>query len=59
MYLAKELTAHSPTEIGRAVGQRDRTTVNHAVNQVRAAVHTDSVIHTSVNNLRRRLGRPS
>ena len=59
MYLAQELTQHTPGEIGRAVGERDRTTVNHAVKQIVAAVDSDQVVRNSVNNLRRRLAHPS
>jgi chromosomal replication initiator protein len=59
MYLAQELTGHTPGEIGRAVGERDRTTVNHAVKQIDAAVNDDQLVRNSVNNLRRRLAHPS
>ena len=59
MYLAQELTQHTPGEIGRAVGERDRTTVNHAVKQVDVAVNNDQLVRNSVNNLRRRLAHPS
>ena len=59
MYLAQELTQHTPGEIGRAVGERDRTTVNHAVKQIDAAVNNDQLVRNSVNNLRRRLAHPS
>ena len=59
MYLAQELTQHTPGEIGRAVGERDRTTVNHAVKQIDAAVNNDQVVRNSVNNLRRRLAHAS
>ena len=40
-------------------GERDRTTVNHAVKQIDAAVQDDAVVRNSVNNLRRRLARPA
>jgi chromosomal replication initiation ATPase DnaA len=40
------------------VGERDRTTVNHAVKQIDAAVNNDQVVRNSVNNLRRRLAHP-
>ena len=59
MYLAQELTQHTPGEIGRAFGKRDRTTVNHAVKRISASVQTDQVVHNSVNNLRRRLAHPA
>jgi chromosomal replication initiator protein len=58
IFLAKELTQHSPLEIGRAVGERDRTTVTHALKQINAAVQTDEVVRNAVNNLRRRLSHP-
>jgi chromosomal replication initiator protein len=59
MYLARELTEHSLPEIGRGIGGRNHTTVLHAVNRVGAALRTDDSVRTSVDNLRRRLGRPS
>jgi len=59
MYLARELTEHSLPEIGRGIGGRNHTTVLHAVNRVSAALQTDDSVRNSVDNLRRRLGRPS
>jgi chromosomal replication initiator protein len=58
MYLARDLTEHTPDQIG-TVFNRDRTTVNHAVKQIDAAVNDDQVVRASVNNLRRRLAHPS
>ena len=59
MFLARELTEHSLPEIGRGVGDRNHTTVLHAVNRVSAAMHSDDSVRSAVDNLRRRLGRPS
>ena len=59
MYLADQLTTHTPGEIGRAFGQRDRTSVTYALKQVGASVHKDQLVRNSVNNLRRRLAQPS
>ena len=59
MYLARELTEHSLPEIGRGIGGRNHTTVLHAVNRVSAAMRTDDSCANAVDNLRRRLGRPS
>jgi chromosomal replication initiator protein len=59
MYLARELTEHSLPEIGRGVGDRNHTTVLHAVNRVSAAIRTDPAVRKAVDNLRRRLGRPA
>ena len=38
MYLARELTDRSLPEIGRGIGDRNHTTVLHAVNRISAAV---------------------
>ena len=59
MYLAKELTQHSPSEIGEAIGGRDRKTVTHGITRATEALESDQVVRTSVNNLRRRLAQPA
>jgi len=59
MYLARELTNHSFAEIGRGIGDRDHTTAINAVKRIKAAVLTDPTLRGSVENLRRRLGRPA
>jgi chromosomal replication initiator protein len=59
MYLAKELTQHSPSEIGEAIGGRDRKTVTHGISRATDALQRDQVVRTSVNNLRRRLAQPT
>jgi chromosomal replication initiator protein len=59
MYLARELTEHSLPEIGRGIGGRNHTTVLHAVNRVSASMRSDDSVRNAVENLRRRLGRPS
>ena len=41
-WLAKDLTAHSLPEIGKAFGGRDHTTVMHACKQIREMVETDA-----------------
>ena len=58
MYLSRELTEYTPEQIGTAFA-RDRTTVNHAVKQINAALKDDQVVRSSVNNLRRRLAHPA
>jgi chromosomal replication initiator protein len=59
MYLARELTAHSFTEIGRGIGNRDHTTAINAVKRIKAGLLTDPALRGSVENLFRRLGRPA
>jgi chromosomal replication initiator protein len=57
MYLARELTGHSLPEIGRGIGDRNHTTVLHAVNRISLAVGQDPAIRQAVDNLRKRLSR--
>jgi chromosomal replication initiator protein len=57
MYLARELTGHSLPEIGRGIGNRNHTTVLHAVNRISLAVGQDPAIRQAVDNLRKRLSR--
>jgi chromosomal replication initiator protein len=59
MYLASELTEHSPGEIGEAIGGRDRKTVTHGISRATQVLESDQVVRNSVNNLRRRLAHPA
>jgi chromosomal replication initiator protein len=53
MYLAKQLTTRSLPEIGRKFGNRDHTTVLHAVNRVQELMAQDPVFAEDVTLLRR------
>jgi chromosomal replication initiator protein len=55
MYLAKQLTPRSLPEIGRRFGNRDHTTVMHAVKKVDELMREDESIARDVETLRRRL----
>jgi len=55
MYLAKQLTARSLPEIGRKFGDRDHTTVMHAVRKVEELCATDPAFSEDVELLRRML----
>lgn len=57
MYLARELTTHSLAEIGQFTGNRDHSTVLHAVQKVEAALTEDEALRTDLQALRRTLGR--
>ncbi len=57
MYLAKELTQRSLPEIGRRFGNRDHTTVLHAVRRVTGLQQKDSQIAEDVEFLKRMLER--
>jgi chromosomal replication initiator protein len=55
MYLAKQLTSRSLPEIGRKFGNRDHTTVMHAVSRVAELMERDSAFSEDVELLRRML----
>ena len=55
MYLAKQLTQRSLPEIGRKFGNRDHTTVMHAVSRVGELMARDAVFAEDVELLRRLL----
>ncbi|WP_195805095.1 chromosomal replication initiator protein DnaA [Bombella mellum] len=55
MYLAKQLTSRSLPEIGRKFGNRDHTTVMHAVNRVSELMEQDPGLAESVELLRHML----
>jgi chromosomal replication initiator protein len=55
MYLAKQLTSRSLPEIGRKFGNRDHTTVMHAVSRVTELMERDGTFAEDVELLRRLL----
>jgi chromosomal replication initiator protein len=55
MYLAKQLTSRSLPEIGRKFGNRDHTTVMHAVARVGELMERDAAFAEDVELLRRML----
>jgi chromosomal replication initiator protein len=55
MYLAKQLTSRSLPEIGRKFGNRDHTTVMHAVSRVAELMERDHAFAEDVELLRRML----
>ncbi|MCS6892137.1 MAG: chromosomal replication initiator protein DnaA [Rhodovarius sp.] len=55
MYLAKQLTSRSLPEIGRRFGNRDHTTVMHAVARIQQLMAEDAALAEDVKLLRRML----
>ncbi len=55
MYLAKQLTSRSLPEIGKKFGNRDHTTVMHAVSRVKELMERDGTFAEDVDLLRRLL----
>lgn len=57
MYLAKRLTLRSLPDIGRRFGDRDHSTVIHAVRRIEGLRVSDADIDNAVRSLTRRLKR--
>jgi chromosomal replication initiator protein len=55
MYLAKNLTSRSLPEIGRRFGNRDHTTVLHAIRKVEQLMADDMSLKEEVDLLKRLL----
>lgn len=51
MYILRELTEYSTTEIGYEFGGRDHTTVMHACQRIESRMKTDSTLEPTINNL--------
>jgi chromosomal replication initiator protein len=55
MYLAKQLTARSLPEIGRRFGNRDHTTVLHAIRKIEGVLKDDTRLKDELDELKRLL----
>jgi chromosomal replication initiator protein len=59
IYLARNLTTASLTQIGQRFGGRDHTTVIHACTKISDLIERDVALKTTINQLRRDLGSPA
>jgi chromosomal replication initiator protein len=57
MYLAKHLTARSLPEIGRRFGDRDHTTVLHAIRKIEGQMNADARLRDELEELKKQLSR--
>jgi chromosomal replication initiator protein len=53
IYLCRELTEYSLTEIGQAFGDRDHTTVLHSCKLIEENSHSDSNLYSALERLKR------
>jgi len=53
MYICREMTDFSTTEIGEAFGGRDHTTVMHSIEKIQGLFITDPSLDSTVENLKR------
>jgi len=51
MYLSRQLTHASLSDIGRAFGGKDHTTVLHAVTKLQAMVQEDAKLKQTIDTL--------
>jgi len=55
MYLAKQLTARSLPEIGRRFGNRDHTTVLHAIRKIENEITGNPRLRDEIDELKKLL----
>jgi chromosomal replication initiator protein len=56
MYLAKQLTHRSLPEIGRRFGNRDHTTVLHAIRKIEGVIAGDAGLRDEIDELKKMIG---
>ena len=51
MYIAREVTEASMTDLGLEFGGRDHTTVMHAISKIESRMRTDPTLEDIIQNL--------
>jgi chromosomal replication initiator protein len=51
MYIAREITEYSTTELGQSFGGRDHTTVMHSCEKIEQLIRSDPTTEPTINNL--------
>jgi len=59
MYITRDITEFSTTEVGLAFGGRDHTTVMHACQRIEDRMKTDSMLEPTIQNLIRNIKEAS
>jgi chromosomal replication initiator protein len=59
MFLCRELTDYSTTEIGEEFGGRDHTTVIHSIDKIQGLLLTDPTLDTLIENIKRKIKEQS
>jgi chromosomal replication initiator protein len=55
MFICREITDFSTTEIGESFGGRDHTTVMHSIDKIQGLLITDSSLDSTIENLKRQI----
>ncbi|MDR1587005.1 MAG: chromosomal replication initiator protein DnaA [Treponema sp.] len=53
MYIAREITDYSTTELGQAFGGRDHTTVMHSIDKIKGQLLMDPSLESTIESLKR------
>ncbi|MDR1904670.1 MAG: chromosomal replication initiator protein DnaA [Treponema sp.] len=53
MYIAREITEYSTTELGQSFGGRDHTTVMHSCQKIEERIRSDPTMDSTIQNLTR------
>jgi chromosomal replication initiator protein len=53
MYIVREMTDYSTTEIGQDFGGRDHSTVIHSIDKIKGKLITDPTLETTIESLKR------
>ncbi|GHV86841.1 chromosomal replication initiator protein DnaA [Spirochaetia bacterium] len=53
MYIAREITEYSTTELGQAFGGRDHTTVMHSCQKIEESIRADPTMDSTIESLKR------
>jgi chromosomal replication initiator protein len=59
MFICRELTDYSTTEIGESFGGRDHTTVMHSIEKIQNLLLTDPTLDPLIENLKRTIKEQS
>ena len=57
MYMIREMTSLSTTDIGRELGDRDHTTVMHGCEKINDAMHKDPTFRKSIDELKESIAK--
>jgi chromosomal replication initiator protein len=55
MYICREMTDYSTTEIGETFGGRDHATVIHSIERINGLLITDPSLDSLIENLKRQI----
>jgi len=55
MYMGREMTEYSTTEIGQDFGGKDHTTVMYSIDKIKGKLLTDPTLETTIESLKRKI----